>query len=372
MSLRFVKKESTVPAYKQYGESFRLISDIFISRNRVDFRNHIPIMVKDYNPFATLLRVNDALGKEIKEVRYSEADPKKVTEALTFADQNRYDVHILNTGWGGGSIILFNGVNPLDRHISRRTAEVHNYLIAPIRSSGTKVWPDSLGLESGIGNATDPIASVLKEATEEIVITTNDGKLLVPSFYNENLRRYNDQIKRNLSHIASAFGLEAAEIPVRQIFLNAPHFLNNTPIRIAINYNESNKGEHARAGAFDIVLEPILYSLSAYNSKASYPIAFRDTIGVETGGRVPERRIMAANLENGVVEVFHKGARIGSYGSFKAFINDNTYILDSRHPVIPAFAVMVHSLMHENQLQREMRDLGVFANYDIPYANRNA
>ena len=45
---------------------------------------------------------------------------------------------------------------------------------------------------TGIGNSTDPMAAMLKEATEEVLITTGSGRVLVPQFLDQKYSLYNE------------------------------------------------------------------------------------------------------------------------------------------------------------------------------------
>ncbi len=339
-------------SFAQYSERERLRAKFTVSGSSVLFEPQECVSISNYVHGLGTLSVVSGDRTEYQE-QVSNLSAKEICDIASRAAGDKRTVIFNGVGWGGGSTYIVESRSA--------TGERQRHLIAVIRDKMARASPGTLGSLSGIGNATDPIAAVLKEATEEVLLSTQSGNVLVPRFSNR-FGLYNDLIRADVSENGLLMGLNPTDFGVYMGELRYPQALNGFSMRALFNYDLTD-ADRPRFNSFEVGLGPIIFRLP--DSGEGSRVEFRDTLGIETGGKVPERAVAAINLDTTEVIIFEKGKESDRYGNIGAFFAENQYISDPDHPLIPVFAALMKVTDSDAQLFRMARDSD-FLKYYFP------
>ena len=207
------------------------------------------------------------------------------------------------------------------------------------------------------------MAAMLKEATEEVLITTGSGRVLVPQFLDQKYSLYNEIVRGNVIEVASGMELTPLDFGVSLGGLRSPHSLNGFPIRAVINYKNTSDGMDEAFESVDIALRPAIFRLSDLDDRSG--VEFRDTLGIETKGKFPERAVAAIDVDTTEVKVYERGKLVDVYGTLVSFLSENRYISNSEFPLIPILAGIMRVVDSDAQLFRMARDPS-FLRYHSP------
>ncbi len=358
--------KSGLPPYEQLTEDQRYLGRFDVVHKTemspggaVSFEPQLKMACRDYIPGSGTLLVSGKKRDEL-HVLY-EMTPRQIAYTMTTSDREGSAMNFDGVGWGGGTVYIVASGTKVGPKWE---------MIAPIRDLGAKVSPGTLASLTGTGNATDPIALAIGEATEELLVTASDT-VLVPRFVkNSSFAPYNGIVASDAIRLSSAMALDSRIFSVSEGGILRPYQLNNVPIRLVLSYRTATKGERDAPNSVDIAIQPIIFNLLDNDEIGT--IGYRDTLGIETGGRAPERDVAAIDIESTAVTVYNQGKAVDTYNTLRTFFGENKAIfLDQEHPFIPVMTGVMGVVASDQLLFRMARgeSSGPWKNGKSPFLN---
>lgn len=195
------------------------------------------------------------------------------------------------------------------------------YMITVHRDQKAPRYPGTLDSLAGITDTKMPVDSCIKEMVEEVVIIKN-GAAIVPRYMQEPWVRYNSAVERTITDVSKNFGIN--EIIRTNATLmrvqDALYFGSDSRLQISIGFH-AVKGDPI--SIVHIVVPPIVI-----REESLANLTFRETIAVETEGKVQERDVIlvkimgeSASANEPEVMVYSKGRLLEKYKTFYDFMN---------------------------------------------------
>ena len=237
-------------------------------------------------------------------------------------------------GVGGGSALIVHD-----------TAIDGYSIIAPWRDTKALLVANRLDMLSGQLSTSDPILSSVLEVAEEIILVKNN-QALVPQFHEGKFSSYNETIAETVKELAQQFGIpHTMEAAVGFARLSNPYALNGVPVALTFNTDENDVVRYV-----SIALEPVVYHLDTRGS-----LVFRESLGIETHGKVPERDVVEIDMDSTATYVYSTGRLKASYASFYDFLQTSGVRKDV--PFTSGLHATIAGLSGSHELSRITRSL---------------
>jgi hypothetical protein len=170
-----------------------------------------------------------------------------------------------------------------------------------------------------LADTENPLNSSVKESIEEVIVL-KDGKAIIPQHTEEPWTVYNSAIRSTITDIARNFGVKSfVETAVTIANFQDPlYYLDGErKLKIDVGLNAFN-GQPISIAA-TIVTPPI-----NIRTDSLAELSFRETLELETGGKVPERAVVLMKIrgdENAPeIIIYNKGDRIAQHSTIGQFM----------------------------------------------------
>jgi hypothetical protein len=254
-------------------------------------------------------------------------------------------VKVKNAICGGGSAFILE--LPSDTQ----------YLVSVFRDAFAPRCPNTLDISEGSVDTKDPIAGVIRESVEEVLVLSK-GSVVIPQFTKQPWAQYNDMIHKRVSYISGQFEIEAThKVPIRAMGLKKPlHVAGKNDLSISLQYEGKRSELSSKLSVtwLNLLTPPMLIKQEALGD-----VTFRETLALETHGAVPERNVVLIKIKGddasmpGVI-VYHEGERLREYPTFDEYLSEN-FVSDALYT--PVMGMLLRSLGDEGHASLRSRAL---------------
>lgn len=219
------------------------------------------------------------------------------------------------------------------------------YMVAVYRDRYAPTYSNIIDSLAGLADTERPLDSSIKESVEEVIMLKG-SKVLIPQYTERLWTAYNSAIRSTITDMARGFGIESfVETEVSTADFQNPLYYLDGERKLVIDVGlNAFKGQPISIAA-TVVTPPINIRTDSLEG-----LSFRETLEIETNGRVPERavvllRIRGSGSEPGLI-VYSKGTMVSQYGTVAQFMAERGI---SDRPYTPFQATLLKAIGFEDR-----------------------
>lgn len=243
--------------------------------------------------------------------------------------QNYWGIRFRDVAWAAGSAYTLK-VDGQER-----------YLCGVWRDSGALYYPNMVDSSSGVGSTHDPFITALSESTDELLVIRK-GVVLLPQLNGDSpsrLHAYNGLLREKVGEKAERMGYRTETLKSGYAIITEDQRWRLDNMQVTATFDIlTRSSDQKKTPFFEFALPSMILNIGT--DSAGFSI--RDTIAIETEGKVLERNVVLMHMKDGKVSIYQEGKKVEQFENFYEFgLNSG---VSSKTPFTPGFMLVLKGL----------------------------